>query len=400
MTHNRPHVLIAGAGVGGLTAALSLARRGFTVDIYEQAPELREVGAGVLITPNGMRVLSELGLADDIMAVAAHSPRRLLRLWDTGQTWITFDLGSKAIEMYGQPFAWLYRPDLLMVLEKALRAVAPDAIHLRRKVARCTTTNHGATLDFTDGASVSGDAVIGADGIHSVIRAALHGSDDPQFTGLVAWRGTIPVADLPQQFNSQTAASWVGPGRSVTQYPIRRGELLNFAGVVERDTWRVESWSTIGDRHQMQADFIGWHKDVRTMISAIPQPFVWPLLLRQPLPVWSMGCVTLLGDACHPMLPFMGQGATMAIEDGFVLARTLERHTPDVAVAFSAYENARKPRTDRLVNASAEGAKRFNNPALGDPAGAQAYVDREWAEPRLRERYDWIYQYDAASVTI
>jgi salicylate hydroxylase len=136
------------------------------------------------------------------------------------------------------------------------------------------------------------------------------------------------------------------------------------------------------------------------MITAIPQPYVWALLVRPPLPTWSVGCITLLGDACHPMLPFMGQGATVAIEDGFILARAMEIHAANLSVAFNAYEAARKERTNRLVNASAEGAKRHNNPTLGDPTGAQAYVEREWAEPRLRERYDWIYQYDAVNTAI
>ena len=147
-------VVIAGAGVGGLTAALALAQRGFTVEVFEQASELREVGAGVLITPNGMRVFKELGIADQILEVAAHSERRLLRLWNTGQTWTTFDLGAAAIEMYGHPFAWLYRPDLLRVLEQALRSVAPGAIHLSRKVTGCTNSEQGATLHFNDGSDI------------------------------------------------------------------------------------------------------------------------------------------------------------------------------------------------------------------------------------------------------
>jgi salicylate hydroxylase len=396
----RLRVVIAGAGVGGLTAALALAQRGFIVEVFEQASELREVGAGVLITPNGMRVFQELGIADQILEVGAHSARRLLRLWNTGQTWTTFDLGAAAIEMYGQPFAWLYRPDLLSVLEQAFRSVAPGAIHLRRKVTGCTNAEQGVKLHFSDGSNVSGDALIGADGIHSAIRATLYGSDTPEFTGLVAWRGIIPMSDLPEHVNSQIAASWVGPGRSVTHYPVRRGDLLNFGGVVERDTWRLESWSSTGSREQMEADFAGWHSDVRTMIRAIPQPYVWALLVRRPLPRWSVGRLTLLGDACHPMLPHMGQGATMAIEDAFILARAMQIHAPNVTAALSAYEAARKDRTTRLVNASAEGAKRFNNPTLGDPVGAQAYIEREFAEPRLRERYDWIYRYDVMNVAL
>jgi salicylate hydroxylase len=150
----------------------------------------------------------------------------------------------------------------------------------------------------------------------------------------------------------------------------------------------------------MLADFAGWHEDVQTLIAAIPQPYLWALKLRRPLPSWSVGRVTLLGDACHPTLPFLAQGAVMAIEDGYILSRALEAHGMDVATAFRAYESARYERTARVVNGSADNTKRFHNPLLGDPATAQAYVEHEWAEDRLRERYDWMYRYDATAVAV
>lgn len=396
----KPKVVIAGAGIGGLTAALSLLRRGFEVEVHEQAAELREVGAGVQISANGMLVFQELGVADRILALAARPERREVRLWNTGQAWTAFDLGAVSVQTYGHPYVTMYRPDLMAVLADAVQAAAPGAVRLGRRVSGCSQEGGRAALHFTDGTVAEGDALVGADGIHSVVRAALHGADNAEFTGLVAWRGTIPMERLPRRLARMVSSNWVGPGRHVVQYPLRNGELMNFVGVVERDDWLEESWTTPGTHEAMRADFEGWHEDVHALISAIPQPFLWAMKLRRPLPVWSAGRITLLGDACHPTLPFLAQGAVMAIEDGFILGRALEAYGADVPGAFRAYEAARQERTARVVNGSADNTKRFHNPALGDPAGAQAYVEREWAEDRLRERYDWMYRYDATKVAV
>lgn len=401
MTNARkPKVLIAGGGIGGLTAALSLIQRGFEVEIYEQARVLQEVGAGVQISANGMLVFHELGIAARIVEEAAHPERREIRMWNTGQAWTAFDLGTVSVETYGHPYVTMFRPDLLNILSDAVTKAAPGALRLGRKAVGCETIGQRAILKFDDGSTAEGDVLVGADGIHSAVRAALHGADNAEFTGLVAWRGVIPMQDLPPRLARQVGSNWVGPGRHVVQYPLRRGTLMNFVGVVERDDWKQESWTTAGSHAAMLADFAGWHDDVQTLIKAIPQPFVWALKLRHPLPSWSKGRVTLLGDACHPTLPFLAQGAVMAIEDGYILARALEAHGTDIAAAFRAYEKARQERTSRVVTGSADNTKRFHNPALGDPATAQAYVEREWAEDRLRERYEWMYRYDATAVPV
>lgn len=393
-------VVIVGAGIGGLTAALALLKRGHSVQIYEQADILREIGAGVQVSANGMAVFDELGLVPDIMETAAHPERREVRMWNTGQAWTAFDLGSVSVATYGHAYVTMYRPDLLAILLRAVTGLDPNAVRLGRRAVGCETVGDRAVVHFVDGSTAEGDVVIGADGIHSVIRASLHAADNAEFTGLVAWRGIIPMTHLPSRLARSVASNWIGPGRHVVQYPLRRTELMNFVGIVERSDWLEESWTTPGTHREMSADFAGWHDDVHTMISAIPQPYLWALKLRRPLSSWSVGRVTLMGDACHPMLPFLAQGAVMAIEDGLILARALDAHGDDVPGALQSYEEARIARTSRVVNGSAENTKRFHNPLLGDAATAQSYVETEWAEDRLKERYDWMYRYDARRIAV
>lgn len=399
MSNTKPKVIIAGAGIGGLTAALSLLKRGFVVEVYEQAPQLREVGAGVQVSANGMLVFDKLGLTSRIMAEAAHPERREIRMWNTGQAWTAFDLGTISVQTYGHPYVTMYRPDLLDILAEAVSSLSPDTIKLNYKAVACENMGNHVRLTFADGSFADGDVLVGADGIHSIVRATLHGTDNPEFTGLVAWRGVIPMDTLPGRLARNVSSNWVGPGRHIVQYPLRRGALMNFVGIVERDDWTEESWTTPGSHEDMRADFVGWNKDVQDLINAIPQPYLWALKLRKPLPQWSEGRITLLGDACHPMVPFLAQGAVMAIEDGYVLARALDAHA-DIAQALQAYEAARVERTSRAVNGSADNTKRFHNPALGDPTSAGAYVEREWAEDRLLERYSWLYHYNADNAPV
>lgn len=392
-------VLIAGAGIGGLTAALALLRRGVEVEVYEQAPELREVGAGVQISANGTRVLHALGVGEELAALSCEAAGKQIRLWSTGETWPLFDLGAESVRQYGFPYYTVYRPDLLALLLQAVRRADPAAIQLGRCVAGFGQSAGAVTLRFEDGGTADGDVLVGADGIHSRVRDALLGADAPRFTGQVAWRGVIPMERLPPHLARPVGTNWVGPGRHVVHYPLRRGELMNFVGIVERDDWRTESWSTRGDPADFARDFAGFHDDVQAMIRAIGTPYIWALMLREPLPRWTVGRATLLGDACHATLPMLAQGAVQAMEDGFILARALSE-VPDVPEALARYEAARRERTTRMVRGSAENARRFHNPELAHAEGARAYVSREWAEERVRERYDWLFRYDAERVPL
>ena len=395
----RPHVLIAGGGIGGLTAALALLRRGFDVDVFEQARELREIGAGVQVSANGSRALYALGVGETLAASSCEASGKEIRLWSTGQTWKLFDLGTESVARYGFPYFTVYRPDLLNALLEGVRREKPDAIHLGEKVAGFSQAGERVTLRLEDGRTVEGDALIGADGIHSRIRHGLYGQEEAEFTGMVAWRGVIPMDQLPERLARPVGTNWVGPGRHVIHYPLRRGELMNFVGIVERADWQVESWTARGTVEELAGDFDGWNEDVQTLIRAIEVPYKWALMLRRPLQQWTSGRITLMGDACHPTLPMLAQGAVQAIEDGYVLGRALAE-SGGVEEGLQRYEAARRDRTARVVLGSAENARRFHNPELADSAGAQAYVDREWAEDRVRERYDWLFRYEVDTVPL
>lgn len=392
-------VLIAGAGLGGLTAALALLRDGHDVQVFEQAGRLGEVGAGLQLSANATRVLAQLGVDDAVRAVASVPAGKQVRLWNTGQTWKLFDLGQQSIAEYGHPYYTLYRPDLHGVLVDAVRALQSDAIVLGARAAGFDSSAAGVTLTLEDGRRFQGDLLVGADGVHSRIRQALFGQDAPSFSGCMAWRGVIPAARLPEHLRVPIGTNWVGPGGHVIHYPLRRGELVNFVGVVERSDWTVESWTAAGSVEECQRDFPGWNEDVHTLIRCIQQPFKWALMVREPLQQWTRGRVTLLGDACHPTLPFLAQGAAMAIEDGAMLARCL-RETADPQHALRRYEDARVERTTRIVQGSAANTKRFHNPALASAEGAVAYVNREWNEARVRERYHWLFDYKVDQVPL
>jgi salicylate hydroxylase len=393
-------VVVVGAGIGGLTAALALLERGIDVEVYEQSNELKEVGAGIQISSNGTRVLFALGLEAALARVQVRPERRELRHWSTGETWHWFDLGDKNVERFGTPHLMLHRADLHDLLAGAVRAKKRDAIALNKRCVAVASQAGHAEATFADGSTVRAAYVIGADGIHSTVRVCLFGPSKPMFTGCIAWRGLIAMEKLPLQLARMVGTNWLGPRGNVLHYPVRRGEIMNFVSTSEREDWKIESWSTVGTNAELRNDFRDWHPDVQVMIDQIETPYKWALMIREPMPAWSKGRVTLLGDACHPTLPFLGQGGVMAIEDGYVLAACLDKYFAAPDLALARYEAIRKERTAMVVRKASENKASAFAPALADKDRVAEEVAREWQQVRLRERMEWLYNYDATAIAI
>jgi salicylate hydroxylase len=395
-----PKILIAGGGIGGLSAAIALLQRGFDVEVYEQAGELREIGAGIQISPNGNRALHALGVFETLQKLSIRADGKEIRLWNTGKTWKLFDLGQEAVRKYGFPYMTVFRPDLLKVLGDRVRAFKPDAIRLNARIVGVSQTADGVTLALADGRSVHGDVLVGADGVHSNVRPALFGADEITYFGMVAWRALIPMEQLPAHMARPVAVNWVGPGGHVVHYPVQGGRLMNFVGTLEGIAWPGAPWSTPSSHEECSTAFAGWHEDVQTMIRQAPSLTKWAMCGRPFLDHWSTGRATLLGDACHATLPFLAQGAVSSIEDTIVLARCLEKYAQDLPAALRRYDELRRPHAYRMVRGSSDNTSRFHNPALATPESAEAFISREWQSAAISDRYDWMFTYDAEKVEV
>ena len=391
--------LIAGGGIGGLAAAIALLQRGIDVEVYEQADELREFGAGIQISPNGNRALDSLGVFQALQALSCNATGKEIRLWNTGQTWKLFDLGDAAVRRFGYPYMTVFRPDLLRVLGDAVRALKPDAVHLGARAQAVTQDADGVQLTLADGRVARGDLLVGADGVHSRVRPALFGADEVLFSGMVAWRALIPMERLPERFTRSVALNWIGPGGHVVHYPVQGGRVMNFVGTLEGNTWPGPPYSAPATREQCAAAFAGWHEDIQTLIAQAPSVTRWALCGRRYLDTWTRGRATLMGDACHPTLPFLAQGAVHTLEDAVVLARCVERFGA-VPEALARYDAVRRPRAHQMMQGAADNTARFHNPALAQPDTAEAFVAREWQSRAISDRYDWLFTYDAERVAI
>ena len=387
-------IAVIGGGIGGLTAALALRQAGFEVDVYEQAPELTQIGGGINMGPNAVRILRRLGLAAGLDREGVRPLFTHQRRWQDGRTLQRAPLNPLCEELYGAPHVTLHRADLLDVIASCFPA---ERIHLSHRLTGLADNGDSIEAWFENGARIPADILVGADGIHSAVRASLFGEEAPAFAGCVAYRGLVPierVADLGLEIGSQ---SWVGPGAHFVHYYVSRGRLLNFVGWTEHDEWNREDWTDRATVARALAAFEGWHPQVRRIIAEADTCFIWALFDRDPLPRWSVGRTTLLGDACHPMYPFMGQGAAQAIEDGAALAACLvTAGNADPAATLRRYEQLRLPRVTRLQDMSRANKTRFH---MRD-GPAQEARDAEWgrAGDRSPDALRWLYAYDASAV--
>lgn len=385
--------VICGGGIAGLTTALCLHARGWEVVVLEQAPEIGEVGAGIQISPNGFKVLAALGLGDAIRAVAFEPEVIEMRMGVSGRQLMSIPMKAIAARRWGAPYLQIHRAVLIEVLRTALLRQAPGAIHTGVAVTSYQTTDNGAAA-FGNSTAFEADLIIGADGVHSAIRTQMLGPDQPRFTGNVAWRAVVPRHRLEGHHIPPGACIWAGEGRHAVTYPLA-DELVNFVGIVEHDAWRSETWTQQGHRDDALADFDGWSPLVTAIIEQSDTHFRWALHDRPPLSQWSEGHVALVGDACHPMLPSLAQGACQAMEDAWVIAQMLADNK-DIPAAFQAYEALRKPRTAKVQAGAAANARLFHK--RGRLAQSVAYAPiaaaARLAPGFIHGRNDWIYSHD------
>lgn len=384
-------VAIVGGGIGGLAAALSLLAAGLDVRVYEQASSLGEIGAGIQISPNASRLLHRLGLGE---ALARHGVRPVgvhQRRWRDGRTLQRAPLGAAIETAFGAPYYHFHRADLLAALAGAVPA---ERVHLGHRFV--TYEDHGdrVTLQFENGAEAEADILVGADGIHSGVRAQLFGPERPRFTGCIAYRGLVPADRLRHLELEVVSSNWMGPRSHFVHYFVAGGRLHNFVAVIERESWTRESWTDRGEVKDALAAFADWHPQVRAIIGAVDETFIWALHDRAPLERWSAGRVTLLGDACHAMLPFMAQGAAQSIEDGATLAACLTRLPP--RDALQRYEAIRLPRATRLQEMSRANKTRFHLPD-GPEQEARDAALRD-AGDRAIGNIGWLYAHDANDI--
>lgn len=375
-------IAIVGGGIGGLALARALHRRGARPEVFEQAPTLGEIGAGVLLTPNSVRLLHRLGLGDDVERCGAPvgDGSRYYRADGTFVAPVVTTDSSGWSGTYG-----MHRADLVTMLSVHLPS---GTVYTGRQCTGFSQTVDGARLTFADGSTVDADGVVAADGIHSVLRRCVTPPSQPIASGSVAYRGLIPAERLPW-WTPGVSQLWMGAGKHFLVYPVRRGELINFVGFVPADEQMRESWSAPGDPATLAAEFRGWDERVERLLAEVDVTYKWGLYDREPLATWTQGRLALLGDAAHPMLPHLGQGANQSIEDAVVLSALLaECDQSGVAAALTAYESARRERTAQIQRNARANGNRYDSGF--DDLGVR---DREIADTvRLRA---WIYDYDA-----
>ncbi|WP_413870546.1 FAD-dependent oxidoreductase [Albidovulum sp.] len=381
-------VTVLGAGVAGLAVARALALRGAEVTVLEQAPEIREVGAGLQISPNGVRVIEALGLGAAFEA--GSQPAEAVELLDgeTGGCVVRLDLGR------GRPgagFRFVHRADLIDLLAEGARD-AGVALRLSQRVEAVTLGAHPPRLRVEGREEVGCDVLVGADGLHSRVRAALNGAVAPFFTGQVAWRATLPeTGDLPP-----VARVYMGAGRHLVTYPLRGGRLRNIVAVEERSRWAEESWSLTDDPLTLRVAFERFVPEVRGWLDRIERPNLWGLFRHPVAARWQGQGAAILGDAAHPTLPFLAQGANMALEDGWVLADCLSRAGPDVALA--AYQARREARVRRIVEAANANARNYHLSGLRrDIAHAGLRLAARFVPDAMLGRFDWVYGHDVTA---
>jgi salicylate hydroxylase len=381
-------IAIVGAGITGLTLAAALERCGISVEVFERAGSFHEIGAGLQLAPNAVRLLLRLGLAERLSDVAVRSAAMEMRQWDRGGVAARMPLGDECEALFGAPYYLLTRPDLHALL---LELVSREKVRVGMICTAVHEAQDGVVVHFADGTMTTADAVVGADGIHSSVRQQWI-SDEPKFSGQTVFRGLIPAERLSALFEEPKSIIWAGPGKHIVCYPVAAGQWINFVATVPASEWHAESWSEPAQVEHILDAFIGWDPTIRALIESADRVTRWALHVRDTPLQWSRSRVTLAGDAAHPMLPFMAQGANQGIEDAFALAAAL-RQSPraDIPSALHHYETMRKPRTVEVEQRSAAMATALH---LTDD-DQRKHRDDQMNGTRALHAMEWIFGHDA-----
>lgn len=391
-------IAIIGGGIGGLAAALALHRAGIDVEVYEQATRISEIGAGLNFSPNALLALRMLDVEDEAIAAGYRDARQVTRHFAAGAVMASQARDETSAAQFGAGYLTIHRADMQAIL---LRHLPAGRVHLAKSCVSVENLARGAVARFGDGTSIQADAIIGADGIHSKVREALFGPQPPRFTGCVCWRGLVPVDAIVDMPRFRDMAAWWGPSGHVVHYLVRRGEMVNFVAHYDSDAWTEESWTQECSRDELLATFKGWNSDLLKLFSLSERYYKWALYDRDPLPQWGAGAITLLGDSAHPMLPYLGQGAAMAIEDGCILARVLQQEQT-VEAALRLYEHLRQPRTAQVQLASRARAKEYHlkSPLERLWRDIKLALRRRFGADRTTLRAAWVYDYDVAKISL
>ena len=386
-------VLIAGGGIAGLATALAMSRDGWQAQIFEQADALGEVGAGLQLSPNACKALAHLGVLEAVRASAFAPSNAVLRDGASGAEIYRAALGPAAEERWHAPYLHVHRADLHDALLQAAVA-AGVAFETGALAERAVERPEGIAFHLEGGRIVEGDLAIGADGIHSRLRAAMNPDEMPRFTGQVAWRALVRASALPEGTVSPDATVWAGPGQHLVSYYVRGGELVNLVAVREQPEWAEEGWRVPGNAGQLRAAFAGWHADVEALLDGIDTCFLWGLFDRPEQVRWTKGRLALVGDAAHPMLPFMAQGAAQALEDAVTLVRHLK--ASDLPGALEAWEDERFARVTRVLQASRANGRLFHQRPGPVRALRRSVISgvSNVAPGLAAGRLDWLYGFD------
>jgi len=388
-------IIISGAGLGGLCAAACLIMDGHDVEVYEQAPELGEVGAGIQISANAMHVLNHIGVGQILGERSVRPEAYTFCMGDTGEIIQSFELSGAHERTHGAPYYHVHRRDILDLLVDRVEELKPGPIHVNHRLTSYDEDNDGVTAHFANGASARCDILIGADGLKSAVREQMCGPDNPVYTGDVAWRFTVATEDVKGVLPRIEQRLWMMPGGHAVTYFLRRGELVNFVGLIEKERPEEESWTTKHSWDEIKADFEGWNEMLHGLIDKADKDacYLWALHIREPFEGWSTKRVTMLGDAVHATLPYLAQGAAMAFEDGAVLTRALQQ-CDTIEEALQLYPRNRYERTARIVRESSANGKLFHHPSR--EAMLEAFNNRDMG----KERSMWLFNYNPWTVEL